>query len=381
LCLIVASLPFSLGVLQTEVGVVTLNPYTLGIIGAGIFALSRVVLGTVRLRAGPEDLVVLLLGGTFLLSTLLAEDIIEAGFLAFHGVFIPIVTYFVIKTLVRRPDEYRKVLVAFVSGVTAFAAYGLIQFAQNPQRLYILDLPPISAAALMTAALIIIIYSDWWRRPVGLLAGLVLLASLITTFSRGYMVLLVLTPLFFRLFKRGHATKLIAGMLAASLVGTLLFVKSYELFYVEELSREKEQTAERVTDLQYWMASLYGRARYYSIGLEEFGKSPIVGNGFHKGFEQAEGPAVVWHNFHVEWLEYGGLLAWLLYVSVLIAHYRGTSRSGRPHPAVAVNLTIIFTILLNGLTNSFTAGISPTLGFLFMGLNRAFASFTPAQRQ
>jgi hypothetical protein len=40
-------------------------------------------------------------------------------------------------------------------------------------------------------------------------------------------------------------------------------------------------------------------------------------------------------------------------------------------PALAANLTVLFVVLLNGLTNSFTAGVSPTLGFLFMGLNCA----------
>ncbi len=372
LCLVVFSLPFSLGVLQVEIGVITLNPYTLGIMGAALLGGAGIASGIVRYRSAPEDLVVLLLAATFLVSTLLARDIIDAGFLAFHGIFIPVVTYFALKTLVRTPDQYRKVLVAFVAGATAFALYGLVKFAQDPERLYILNLPPISAAAVMTAALIVVAYSDWWRKPVGFFTALVLFAGLITTFSRGYLVLLLLTPAFFKLMRRGYAAKLMVAMLAASLLATLVFVTSYELFYAPVLDRAQEQSAERITDLQFWMSSLYGRARYYAIGLREFAKSPIFGNGFHRGFNSPEGRAVVWHNFHVEWLEYGGLFAYLLYVSLLILHFRGVSRAARSQRALAVNLTIVFTILLNGLMNSFTAGISPILGFLFMGLNRAF---------
>jgi hypothetical protein len=305
---------------------------------------------------------------------------IDAGFLAFHGVFIPIVTYFALKTLVRTPNQYGKVLVAFVAGVTAFVLYGLITFAQNPQRLYILNLPPISAAAVMTAALIVVVYSDWWRKPVGLLASLALLAGIVTTFSRGYLVLLLLTPLFFRIFRRGHATTLIVTMLAVSLLGTLVFVTSYEMFYVQVLDKGQEQSAERITDLQFWMSSLYGRARYYAVGLREFAKSPIFGNGFHRGFDSLEGQAIVWHNFHVEWLEYGGVFAYLLYVSLLILHFRGVSRAAQSQRALAVNLVVVFTILLNGLTNSFTAGISPILGFLFMALNRACVNVGAVQK-
>jgi hypothetical protein len=380
LCLIVFCLPFSLGVLQFEIGVVTLNPYTLGITGAALLGVGAIVFGGARFRFSNEDTLVLLLGASFLLSTLLARDIIDAGFLAFHGIFIPIVTYFALKILVRTPDQYRKVLLAFVAGVTMFAVYGLVKFAQSPERLYIMDLPPISAAATLTAALVVMIYLDWWRKPIGFVATLLLLACLLATFSRGYLVLLVLTPFFFGLMRRGRAGRAMAIMLGASLLGTLLFVKSYDLFYVERVDQQQEQTAERITDLQFWMKSLYGRARYYAVGLEQFAKSPIIGNGFHKNFESREGRAVVWHNFHVEWLEYGGISAYLLYVSLLLVHFRSMSRVARVHRPVAVNLTIVFTILLNGLTNSFTAGISPILGFLFMSLNRAYLNTVPGQK-
>ncbi len=370
-CLIVFLLPFSLGVLQVEIGIVTFNPYTLGILGGLLVAVAGIAMGKLRYRPTSEDLAVLLLGVSFLLSTLRARDMVEAGYLAFHGVFIPIVTYFVLKTLVRTSEQYRKVLVAYVVGITAFGVYGLVQFVREPDRLFILNMPPISAAALLTTALIIVIYSGWWRTLSAKVAVLVLAAALLATFSRGYLVLLLLTPLFFQIFRRGHATVLITGMLVASLVGTLLFVQAYEMFYVEGLDKEQEQTAERVTEVGFWLNSLYGRARYYAVGLEEFAKSPILGNGFHQGFVSPAGRAVVWHNFHVEWLEYGGIVAYLLYVIVLILHFRGMSHAAQSQRAIAVNLTAFFTVLLNGLTNSFTAGISPVLGFLFMALNRA----------
>ncbi len=371
LCLVLLLLPFSLGVLQIEIGIVTFNPYTLGIMGALLVVIAGMAMGKLRYRFAPEDVGVLLLGLSFLLSTLRARNTVEAGFLAFHGVFIPIVTYFALKTLIRTPEQYRKALVAFVSGVTAFALFGLFEFARNPVRLHVLNMPSISAAALLTAGLIVITYSGWWRKPLAMLAALALFGALLATFSRGYLVLLLLTPLFFRILRRGHATTLMVAMLAASLIGTLVFVQVYELFHVEGLDKGQEQTAERITDLGYWLNSLYGRARYYSVGLQEFARSPIIGNGFHQNFVSGDGHAVVWHNFHVEWLEYGGIIAYLLYVAVLVLHFRGMSRAARSQRTVAVNLMVIFTILLNGLMNSFTAGISPILGFLFMALNRA----------
>jgi hypothetical protein len=374
LCLIVCALPFSLGFLQFEIGVVTLNPYTLGITVAALVAVLGSLVGWARFRGAKEDLLVLLLAATFLVSTVLAKDVVDAGFLAFHGIFIPVVTYFALKLLVRTPEQYRKVLVAFVIGATAFAAAGIVTFIGNPERLYIFNMPPISAAGVMAAALIVVLYSEWWRRILGAVAAGVLCVGLIMTFSRGYMLLVLCTPVVYALIRRGEATKLMVAMLVLSLGATLMLVASYDVFYVQSLDKTQAESAARLTDFQYWLSSLYGRARYYSVGLEEFAAAPFFGNGFHRGFVSADGSAMVWHNFHVEWLEYGGLVAYVLYVSLLVTHFHAMARAARTNRAIAVNLTVVLTILVNGLMNSFTAGISPVLGFLFMALNRALAS-------
>lgn len=372
LCLIIFSMPFSLGLLQVEVGIITFSPYTIGIIGAVFIAVVGLVLGKLRLRTVPEDLLVLLLGFSFLMSTLGAKDVVEGGYLAFHGLFIPIMTYFAIKVLVRTPEQYDKVLVAFVTGVTFFAIYGLIQFAVAPQRLKILNMSSISAAALLTSALIVIFYSGWWRRMLAKIAVFLLVPALITTFARGYLVLLLLTPFFFKLFRSGRGLLFMTIILVGSLIGTLIFAQMPGVFKVEGVNRENEQAIERITDLDYWKSSLYGRAIHYAEGLEKFTESPILGNGFHMGSDKIGQRAVVWHNFHVEWLEYGGLLGYILYMLLLILHFGSLARLARNERALAVNFTVMVVVLLNGLTNSFTAGLSPYIGFLFMAMNRSY---------
>lgn len=372
LCLIVFSLPFSLGVLQVEIGIITFSPYTIGIIAALCLALAGVLLGKLRYRPVAEDLLALLLGFSFLLSTLGAKDVAEGGYLAFHGVFIPIVTYFTVKTLVGTPEQYRKIVIAFVGGITAFALYGVVEFALQPQRLKILNMSSISAAALITSALIVIIYSGWWRHLLAKLAVVLLLVALITTFARGYLVLLLLTPLFFWVFRRGYGQMFITLMLIGSLIGTLIFSQMPTVFSTGQVDRESEQTAERLTDIDYWKQALYGRAVHYAEGLEKFAESPILGNGFHMGTDKLDVRAVVWHNFHVEWLEYGGLMGYMLYMLLLILHFGGVARAARDDRVVAVNLVVVVTVLLNGLTNSFTAGLSPYLGFLFIALSRSY---------
>lgn len=73
--------------------------------------------------------------------------------------------------------------------------------------------------------------------------------------------------------------------------------------------------------------------------------------------------------------------AYLFYVAVFVLYFRGLARAARYQPAFAVNLTVIFTILVNGLMNSFTAGILPTLGFLFVELCPALRNHHSGERK
>lgn len=370
LCMLLAWLPFSLGLLQIEVGLVTVNPYILGIFGLTPVVVYRIFMAGRLETLDTVDLLMLLLAGSFLASTLLAKDLFESGYLAFHAIFIPALSYFVVKGLLDDEPGLRRLSLYFLGGVLVFATLGLIQFAQSFERLTLLEVPAVSAATLFCVAIVYVLYGPWRWRWVAVMIGMVLLAALLTTFSRGYLVLLLISPVLYAIIRRGRAGALLTILLPLTLAGTGLLASFPDMVKPDSFQREKEQTIDRIIDLNFWEQSLYGRAINFREGFENALKHPYLGTGFHKG-RGIHTQAVVRHNFHVEWLEYGGILGYLLYTALFLTHFYLSGRWALRDRWVAVNLLALLLVLLNGLTNSFSVGLIPYMGFIAMGLAAA----------
>lgn len=376
LSLVFLSLPFSRGILNVEISIITFNPYTLGVLGFLLIAMWKIAMGRARYPVKAEDILIVLLSASFLVSTMLAPDIVDAGFLAFHGIFIPVVTYFVLKTSIATEKQYRQLTIFLVMGIVGFACLSIATYVINPARLRILGQSSISAAGMCAVGIIFCIGSRWSRSAVGKIAALLMFIALFLTYARGYLVLVLFgAPVVFYIIRRGKGFALMFSFLVLSLFGTLLLAYSASEEKPEALAEKRglrdEQTINRLTDPTQWIFALYGRGVHYYDGLQEFKKSPIIGNGFHQGSDKVGVRAYTWHNFHVEWLEYGGMLGYMLYFLVLLTHFKTMYAKARYDRAIAVNLTIIVILLTNGLTNSFTSGVTPYFGFLLMGLNHA----------
>ena len=378
LCMLLAVLPFARGILQIEIGVITFNPYTIGILVLFVFSVAKLALGKIRYKITPEDWLIALLSVTFLISTLNAKDIVDAGFLAFHAIFIPVITYFVIKTTIYKEEQYDQALVFFVAGIVAFAFFALYDFYLDPRRLKIFNQSSISAAAMFSVAIMVVLFSGRWRSIIGLILLLVLIPALLTTFARGFLVLVFVSPFIYLIIRRGKGFLLLLAMMTMSLIGTLMLASISELpDSLKGQGRMKDQqTAERMTDITQWVYTIYGRGVHYKEGLEQFSRSPIFGNGFHQGSDRRGVRAIVWHNFHIEWLEYGGLVGYILYAMLLLMHYFRYYKYAVHDKYYAMNLTIVLVLLTNGLTNSFTAGITPYLGFLFLAMSNTRVTFS-----
>jgi len=283
---------------------------------------------------------------------------------------------------VRDDIRYKKALSFLVCGITLFAAVSVFQFITDPTRLTGAQ-SSISIAGMCTTAIIVIAATDWRRSLLGKLAFIVVAAGLLASFSRGYILLAIFSPILYFVVRRGKAVVLISSIIIGSLCGTIMLATAPDILKVDiGLEQQRtDQTVSRLTDTDLWLNSIYGRGVHYNNGFREFLKSPIIGNGFHKGGEQFGPRAVVWHNFHVEWLEYGGLIAYLLYVSLLILHFRKHAKLARHNHWTAINLTMISILLLNALTNSFTVGMTPYLAYMFMGLSNATLAIAARTRR
>jgi len=172
--------------------------------------------------------------------------------------------------------------------------------------------------------------------------------------------------------------------LIASLIGTVLLavIPSGARYRMSEKSKQEEyvigKSSARLVSIEHWKQSLTRRAAVLNAGFKDFLSSPIVGTGYQNYLDRFGifSP----HNFHVEWLAYGGLLGYLLYVTFIIHHFCRVNGSTLPDP-LAANLTALLIIFINALTNSFTNGLIPVVGFLIMGLSQAYLNISKQKNQ
>ena len=363
LCMLLAWIPFR-HLLHFEVGIITFNPYTIGIILLAFMVILLSLIGRIKFPVGRLDVLIFLLSIAYLISTMFSETLQLSGFLAFHAIFIPVMSYIAIKGMVQTEAQYRKVMIFFVSGIVIYAIYCILQFDFG-RRSVILAVPIISAAAMFVTASVIMLGLGWTRQLTGKLSVGAIMLAFLGTLSRGYLILLVVAPYFWQLIRRGKAKGLMIFLLVGSLIGTVFLAYNAEIFRpAGNYKKTEEQTIARITNINFWKLSIYGRAYVYKEGLEEFTQNPLFGKGMYRPIEHN-----VRHNFHVEWLEYGGIVVYVLYCLLFISHFAAMARYAREDRYVAVNLLIIFLILANGLTNSFTVGVATYYGFIFIALN------------
>lgn len=366
LALILASLPFSYGIGQIEIGIVTFNPYILGMIFYVVIMLPEIFRFFLNTKISVTERILLSLSLVFFISTLYSDDLIGSGYLAFHAIFIPLITFIVLKYSLRKEDEWEKVNVIFLSGTVAFAAFAIIAYAETQTRATAFGVPYIGVATLMVVPIIKLITMHAWRNIFLALSLLISIIALLVTFSRMYLVVLLFAPLMYRFIRKGFAASLIVALFSISMLFTLTLVFMPKDFNNFSYDKEEESTYQRITNIENWMRSLYGRAYAYEYGFNNFYTSPIVGVGLYKGKKM-----VTQHNFNVEWLEYGGLLGYFLYIAVFIYHFRHAQYWAKHDTYIASNLLIILVILANSSTNGFMHGIMPIVAFLVMGLTES----------
>lgn len=365
-CLVIAWLPFSRGVAQFEIGVITLNPYVLGMFALSMLAILRIIISGVRYQFSRVDLLVILISILYFISTVMSDDVISSGYLAFHAIFVPVISYFVCKSFLKTEEDINKAIMFFIVSVVVFSAIAVIQFATTGKRVEMLGMPFIGVATLTTTGLILIFGTRQWKKPLWLVAASIVLLGVVVSFSRMYLVIILLAPWMYRWIRQGKAKVLISIVLFSTLIGTLLISINPEPFKPTHFDRSLERSFERITSIDYWKGSIYGRAFSYHSGLERFIESPLIGHGLQKGEVN-----VTTHNFPVEWLEYSGLVGYFLWVYLFYLHYKRLNKAALDDKYIATGLLTVIIILLNSVTNGFMHGVIPTIAFIIIGINEA----------
>jgi len=366
--LLVASLawlPFD-KTLVVDLGFITVTPYYIAIVFLFGVAVVRVVRRRVRFRVGGTDVAIVIVCVMYFCSTMLADRPRVAGLLAFEGIFIPTLTYFVSKALLATEGVMFRAIKGYGLSVLVIAVVAVLAFISNPERSEPFGRDGVALSSLAVLPLMIGLYGlpNKSRALRGLLvaAGLIAIA---VSIARAYWIFVLVSPVLFYLLLRGRAFMVGAAMLAVSFALTLAVTLDKSLVEPVSISSREDQGIERVLNPNHWKAAIYNRvALMYEASVESFIESPFFGKGLFVPAYQA----TTTHNLHLEWLESGGVFGYLAFLAVYLAHFRQLSRYGKGDAlACAIGLASLG-ILVNGVTNGIMHSVMPTCAMLFVGL-------------
>lgn len=369
--LVLAWLPFSVGLFIFEIGSITFTVYIIALLLLVPSCFFNIYMNRKKYVFRWQDLMIVFVCMTFLISTVTSSQPVQSGYLAFHSIFVPVLGYFVIKSLIT--DE-RKYLVAYrlmLVGLVVFCFIAFIAFVREGMkaRVEVFSRDSIAIATFSIAGLVYFLYSGAWKRTIGLAGTLVCLAGLISSLSRGYVLFLLFSPLIERLVKGGRNLVLIIVFLIITFFGTVLLSTWPDIVKPQgNYSTKYENTLERITNVNYWKTGLHGRLLYFRESLSAFTDSPAFGIGLRT--QKGWGSTTV-HNFHIEWLLYGGVFGYLLYALLFIFHFHDCQRYAKEDTFCAINLTTIVLIMINALANGLMHGVMPYIVFTMMGFNEA----------
>ena len=378
ICLVLAFMPFTEGIFKFEVGVVTFSPYSMGLVMLTACTILQLALGMRRYKADGFDACLACLCAFYLTSTVLSSDIMDSGLLAFQTIFLPVVLYFNLKAQLDTEEKTELAFRFLIFGVFLFSLATIAQYSLEHQRLTMFNVAPISAATLTLVPILGLLFSGRKRSLPGMVSLLVCSAAYVLSFSRVYLASLLATPVLWRIIRGRRAMALFTCMFVASLVFTL--VASFSIpkkdvddvlamgksFNMEKEFRVSEKGAGRLVDPRHWMVSYEMRILTYRLGLENFLNSPTFGVGLHKGDVM-----VTQHNFHVEWLEFGGLLGYIFYSLVFFWYFATFSEQAQRDKETAVYVLSVFIILANCLTNGLMHGFFSHVVYAAMGFSFA----------
>lgn len=369
LLLAIGLLPFHKGVLQLEIGLITFNPFSLAIIGLSIVAVFFNFHLESRFYIGVTDACIILWAVCFLCSTVLSRKPVESGFILFHAVFIPIICYFVVKSLVTTESAARQVYLSLLAGTLVFGLFEINRFADIHIRSVVLGLPPIDYATLCTVGLLYLLFHKSYKTVTGLVGLAALTVCFLTVLSRAYTVMVFVSPILYYLIRRWPASRLYAATLLLSLVITILLSQSADRFSVSDFEGVRgleEKSISRITNTAAWKQALQNRSLHYLSGLKKFWEAPLLGHGVEKGAQY-----FTWHSFHIEWLVFSGIAGYLINAAVFFFHFQAMQKIAMKDQLSAIGLVSMLVIILNGATNGLMHGMMPYVLFLIMGINES----------
>lgn len=366
LCFILFIIPFRNILGSYEPLIITFNIFSFGMICLSFISCISIVSLNTKYYFNYLDFFIILLCLIYFSSTIFSKNLIETGRLAYQFMFIPIISYFTIKSIVSSEKEYQIAMIAIIFGITLFSIIALFKTGMQGLRQCVLGINPIDIGTLSIFAIFNLYYTGWWKKRIGLISLVLNMLLLFISLSRAYFIGLFLSPFIFMLIRKGYSLIIFILLISITLFSTLLLTQNASFIKPHETTPDEFRTANRLTDISLWKRALYGRALTYQEGLMKFKKNIFFGTGIQIGKQN-----ITIHNFHVEWLQYGGIIGYLAYLLVFLAWYKMTQPFGKQDFYCATHILTVTIVLLNSSTNGIMHGMMPHFIFISIGFAEA----------
>ena len=375
--LAMAFLPFSKGLMQVEVSVITFNPYNLCmVLFACIAPILKIIYQNTRYKLSVTDLIIIPLCLVYFFSILFSESLIESGYVAFHALFIPVISYFVIKCYITSEKQIHRMFYFYILGLYSFGVVQLIYFLRTYSRTIVFDMNPIDFSTLCIVGILYLMFGRGIKKISTSFMLAPLLVFLFANLPRAYLMALTISPVLYLFIRKGKAAVLIVCFLSGTLAFTFILSTNAKNLRVSEsqaIRGDAVNGIERIANPIYWKQSFYNRAMHFKDGLKTFSKSPILGQGISTGKRRFswQHTFFTWHNFNLEWLVFSGIVGYLLYSSVFISNFIAAGSGARSDKLLATALLSITVIMINCTTNGIMHGMMPLAIFILLGISES----------
>lgn len=366
----VVLLPYAKILPGFETGEVYWSVFTIVCVAGFGFLLFGMIFAGRRINLAREELALLPLALVYAISTLNSPSVLEAGFLAFHGLFIPAVLMILVSRALNTERRFRTFLRWFFGSFSIFAAVSVITFIVTGTRASPLEVPSISAATVLFLLFSMVIFQRCKKNRLICFGGKALvIIGIFSTIPRVYLLFVIGAKFIRRIITKIGALNSFLILHFASLLATVLLAVNSDalLGKVEPTSgRETNVSLARLLETDAWWEAIAGRADSYAAILSGVQSHWIFGSGLYRGEVN-----ITIHNYHLQWLEYGGVVGYLFFFLFFLVHFAKISRPMVRDIYVSGGLYVLLGVLANGVFNGIMHGLMPHILFLAIGINIA----------
>lgn len=375
--LLFVAFPYSRGFFQFEIANVTFSPFSFGCLLIGFYLFIKFLTGNAKLKITAFDFVYIALIAFYTITTMTAHNFSKTGYLYLHGLIIPFICYYIVRLSNFNADQLYGLWSHFTFSALVFMSLFVVYSLASPGRSLFLRMTPIDIATLSYAFVSYYYFNK--GKKFGRFFLFISIIALILTFSRTYIVCLVLLPLFKRYLTSRNAVFLTHCFFIVSLLFTVIVSVQVDVNIMDSVSKDEyvanEKNQGRLYSADNWKRAFLGRFRSFAFALEDIKENPMLGAGLDFGNKSST------HNFHLEWLQSSGIVGYVLFYLLFILFFRRLSPFLNTDPFAKCIYVTIIVVFINGLMNGVLHGIMPKLNMILMGAGYSWVAQLKLQNE